>query len=85
MRNYTDKVSREAQPSAKGDSFNSHSFFGVSDRVTPSSTSTAHLALNLGIVSMGSFQFAHVANTFTKKTKTKTKKIGSNLAPRGLT
>ena len=67
MRNNTDKASPEAQPSVKGDSFNWHPFFGVNDNVTPSSTSTAYLALNLGIVSMGSIQFPHVTNTFAKK------------------
>ena len=54
-------------PSVKGDSFNRHSFFGVNNKIAPSSTSTAHLALNLGVVRMISFQFAHVSDPLTKE------------------
>lgn len=50
--------------SVTGDSFNGHTFFGINNNVTPLCTGTAHLALNLGIVSMGSFKFAHVVNVF---------------------
>lgn len=53
--------------SVKGDSFNWHSFFAVNNKITPLCTSTAHLTLNLGIVSMGSFQLAHVPNPLTKE------------------
>lgn len=65
--------------SVKGNSFNWHSFFGVNKKVTPLCTSTAHLALNLGIVSMGSFSW-HMLPTLSQKN------LGSKHQPsRGLT
>lgn len=65
--------------SVKGNSFNWHPFFGVNKKVTPLCTSTAHLALNLGIVSMGSFSW-HMLPTLSQKN------LGSKHQPsRGLT
>ena len=41
--------------------------FGVNNKITPLCTSTAHLTLDLGIVSMGSFQLALVPNPLAKQ------------------
>ena len=66
--------------SVKGNSFNWHSLFTVDNKITLLCASTAaHLPLNLGMVSMGSFQLAHVPNPLPKKY------LGSEQAARGLT
>ena len=71
MLNNIARASREAQPCnlCQRWLFQLTSIFSVNNKITPLCTSGAHLTLNFGIVSMGSFQLAHVPNPLTKKKK----------------
>ena len=81
MLNNIARASREAQPCnlCQRWFFQLTSIFSVNNKITPLCTSGAHLALNLGIVNMGSFQLAHVSNPLTKKN------LVSDQASKGLT